>query len=131
MGKYSRFFMAAAIGLTFQKLHAQKEFAILEKNHNFRAKDLSQELNTTKDTLVLNSTKTIDYVYAINSEYKREIDFYNNTNSLKIPLNQLSKGKHVFVVGNSKMQIVFVVRVLKDNTSLAMLSKEKLTSQNN
>lgn len=131
MGQYSRFFMASVIGLTFQKLQAQKEFAILEKNHNVRAKDLTQELNATKDTLLLNSSKTIDYVYAINSEYKREIDFYNNTNSLKIPLNQLSKGKHVFVVCNAKMKIVFVVRVQKDHTALAMVSKEKFTAQNN
>ena len=123
--------MASVIGLTFQKLHAQKDFAILEKNHNLRAKDLVQELNASKDTLLLNSTKTIDYVYAINSEYKREIDFYNNTTSLKIPLNQLSNGKHVFVVCNAKLQIVFVVRIQKENSAVAMVSKEKFTAQNN
>ncbi|MEZ4793671.1 MAG: hypothetical protein R2783_09465 [Gelidibacter sp.] len=125
MGKYRRLVMASLIGLTFQKLHAQKEFAILEKNHNVRAKDLLQELSATKDTLILNSPKTIDYVYSINSEYKREIDFYNNTNSLKIPLNQLSKGKHVFVVCNQRMKIIFVVRIQKDKSSLALASRNK------
>ncbi|MEO6346558.1 MAG: hypothetical protein ABIO60_01490 [Aquaticitalea sp.] len=123
--------MASVIGLTFQKIHAQKDFASLEKNHNVRAKDLIQDLSATKDTLLLNSSKTIDYVYSINSEYKREIDFYNNTSSLKIPLNQLSKGKHVFVVGNAKLQIVFVVRILDANATLAMVSKEKFTTQTN
>lgn len=131
MGKYSRLVMASVIGLTFQKLHAQKHFATIEKNYNVRAKDLSHELNATKDTLILQSPKTIDYVYAINSNYKREIDFYNNTNSLKIPLNQLSKGKHVFVVGNQRMQIIFVVRVQKDNTKLALVTKDKLTASGN
>jgi hypothetical protein len=131
MGKYSRLVLASVIGLTFQKLQAQKQFAILEKNFNVRAKDLSHELSSTKDTLILNSNKTIDYVYAINSDYKREIDFYNNTNSLKVPLNQLSKGKHVFVVGNSKMKIIFVVRVLKDKTRLAMVNDKKMSAAEN
>ncbi len=131
MGKYRRLVIASVVSLTFQKIHAQKQFATIEKNYNVRAKDLSHELNTTKDTLILQSPKTIDYVYAINSDYKREIDFYNNTNSLKIPLNQLSKGKHVFVVGNQRMQIIFVVRILSDNKVLAMVSKDKLTTTGN
>ncbi|MEZ4802191.1 MAG: hypothetical protein R2797_05410 [Gelidibacter sp.] len=131
MGKYRRLVLASVIGLTFQKLQAQKEFALLEKNHNVRAKDLSHELNASKDTLILNSPKIIDYVYAINRDYKREIDFYNNTNSLKIPLNQLSKGKHVFVVGSSRMQIVFVVRVLDEKTKLAMVTNNKVTTSGN
>ena len=131
MGKYSRLVMASVVGLTFQKLHAQKHFAIIEKNYNVRAKDLSHDLNATKDTLILQSPKTIDYVYAINTDYKREIDFYNNTNSLKIPLNQLSKGKHVFVVGNQRIQIIFVVRVQKDSGRLALVSKEEVTTPGN
>lgn len=132
MGKYSRLVLASVIGLTFQKLHAQKEFASLEKNYNIRAKDLSHELNALKDTLILNSPKTIDYVYAINSDYKREIDFYNNSNSLNIPLNQLSKGKHVFVVGSSRMQIVFVVRVRNEKKSKHSMiaNNEASTSEN-
>jgi len=123
--------MASFIGLTFQKLQAQKNFATIEKNYNVRAKDLFHELNVTKDTLILKSPKTIDYVYAINQDYKREIDFYNNSTTLKIPLTQLSKGKHVFVVGNQRMQIIFVVRVQKDNDKLALVSKDKLTTSNN
>ncbi len=123
--------MASVIGLTFQKLQAQKHFATIEKNYNVRAKDLSHELNATKDTLILQSPKIIDYVYAINTNYKREIDFYNNTNALKIPLHQLSKGKHAFVVGNQRMQIIFVVRVQKDNGKLALVTNGELTVPGN
>ncbi len=123
--------MASLIGLTLQKLSAQKQFAALEKNYNVNAKDLSHELNITKDTLLLKSSKTIDYVYAINREYKREIDFYNNTNTLKIPLNQLSMGKHLFVVGNSRKQIVFVVRVLKDSKTIASVNDNNSSVSNN
>lgn len=96
-----------------------------------RAKDPLLELNGAKDTLILNCVKTIDYVYAINSIYKREIDFYNNTASLKIPLNQLSSGKHVFVVGHSRMQIVFVVHVSKDKATVTLVSKNKITASEN
>jgi len=124
--------MASVISLSFQKLQAQKQFASIEKNHNVRAKDLSHELNSSKDTLLLSSTKPIDYVYAINSDLKREIDFYSNANSLQIPLNQLSKGKHVFVVGHQKMQIIFVVRILTETKkTIAMVSKESQTTHSN
>lgn len=123
--------MASVIGLTLQKLSAQQQFAALEKNYNVNAKDLLHELNTTKDTLLLKSSKTIDYVYAINREYKREIDFYNNSNTLKIPLNKLSIGKHLFVVGNSRKQIVFVVRMLKDVKTLASVNDNSISSSNN
>ena len=131
MCTYKTLLIASLIGLSFQNFHAQNQFAKIEKNHNIIAKDLTHELNATKDTLLLQSPKTIDYVYAINSEYKRELDFYNNTSSLKIPLKQLSKGKHVFVVGNQRMQIIFVVRILSDNKAFAMTTKSKMTATHN
>lgn len=131
MKKYRNLVIASLVSISFQQLQAQKQFATLEKNHNVIAKDLSHELNSTKDTLLLQSPKTIDYVYAINSNYKREIDFFNNTSSLKIPLNQLTKGKHVFVVGNQRMQIIFVIRIESDNKGLAMVSKSTATTTEN
>lgn len=107
--------MASIVGLTIQKkLHAQEDFALLEKNYNFRANGLIQELNASKDTLILTSEKPMSYVYAINQEYKREIDTYAGTKYYEVPLTNLSKGKHVFVVSISPLKIVFVVRVLKD-----------------
>lgn len=131
MKKYRSLIIASLVSFTFHHLQAQKQFALIEKNHNVRAKDLSHDLNSTKDTLILESPKSIDYVYAINSDYKREIDFYNNSNSLKIPLNQLTKGKHVFVVGNQGMQIIFVIRVLTDQKGLAMVSEKPLITTAN
>ena len=124
MRKFRNLFVASIVCFTFQQLQAQKQFAVIEKNFNISAKGLVHELNETKDTLILQSSKSIDYVYAINREYKREIDFYNNSNTLKIPLNSLSKGKYTFVVGNQRMQIIFVVRVLSDQKRLAMISEK-------
>lgn len=132
MGKYRRYVMASIVGLTIQKkIHAQDAFASLEKNVNFRASGLVQELNATKDTLILKSDKTMGYVYAINQEYQREVDAYAGTNLYKVPLTNLSKGKHVFVVSISPLKIVFVVRVLKDHIlpleaqSLTVLKQEE------
>ena len=131
MIKFRNLFLASVVSFTFQQLQAQKNFAVIEKNFNIRAKDLLHDLNATKDTLILQSSKSIDYVYAINSEYKREIDFYNNSNALKIPLNSLSKGKYTFVVGNQRMKIIFVVHVLSDQKGLAMVSEKSIKTTTN
>lgn len=131
MGKYRRYVMASIVGLTFQKkLHAQDAFATLEKNFNFRASGLTEELNVTNDTLILKSEKAMGYVYSINQEYKREIDTYAGTTYYKVPLTNLSKGKHVFVVTLSPLKIVFVVRVLKDHPNLPV-ETESLTALKN
>lgn len=125
MGKYRRYVMASIVGLTIQKkLHAQDAFATLEKNVNFRASGLIEELNETKDTLILKSDKKMTYVYAINQEYKREIDTYAGTDYYRVPLTNLSKGKHVFVVSISPLKIVFVVRIHKGQSDLLPLETE-------
>lgn len=132
MGKYRRYVMASIVGLTIQKkLHAQDAFATLERNFNFRASGLIQELNETKDTLILKSDKKMTYVYAINQEYKREIDTYAGTTFFKVPLTNLSKGKHVFVVSISPLKIVFVVRVLKDKSDIFPIETKVVTSLKN
>ena len=125
MGKYRRYVLASIVGLTIQKkLHAQDPFATLEKNYNFRASGLIEELNETKDTLILKSDKKMSYVYSINEEYKREIDTYAGTDYFTVPLNNLSKGKHVFVVSISPLKIVFVVKIHKDVNDLMSLETE-------
>lgn len=106
--------------------YAQQDFAILEKNRNREATTLLHELNTTKDTLLLKSDKKITYVYSINSEYKREIDVYAGKNSYQVPLTNLSKGKHVFVVSETPRRIVFVVYVNGKQQDLADVSEVKL-----
>jgi hypothetical protein len=131
MGKYRRYVMASIVGLTLQKkLHAQDAFATLEKNFNFRASGLTEELNATKDTLILKSEKAMGYVYSINQEYKREIDTYAGTTYYKVPLTNLSKGKHVFVVTLSPLKIVFVVRVLKDHSKLPVETEALIALKN-
>lgn len=132
MGKYRRYVLASIVGLTIQKkLHAQQDFALLEKNYNFRASGLIQELNATKDTLILKSDQKMSYVYAINEEYQREIDTYAGTEYYEVPLTNLSKGKHVFVVSLSPLKIVFVVRVLKDHPDILPIETKVLTALKN
>lgn len=124
--------MASIVGLTIQKkLHAQQDFALLEKNYNFRASGLIQELNATKDTLILKSDQKMSYVYAINEEYQREIDTYAGTEYYEVPLTNLSKGKHVFVVSLTPLKIVFVVRVLKDHPDILPIETKVLTALKN
>ncbi|NRA93737.1 MAG: hypothetical protein HRU26_13860 [Psychroserpens sp.] len=103
-----------------QGVQAQGDFAILEKNVNVRASGLTQELNATKDTLILSSNSLIKKVYAVNMNYKREVDIDVRDTSVKIPLKSLSKGKHVFVAVQSPIRFVFVVKILGDNTSVAL-----------
>ena len=125
MGKYRRYVLASIVGLTIQKkLHAQDPFATLERNYNFRASGLIEELNGTKDTLILKSDKKMSYVYSINEDYKREVDTYAGTEYYEVPLTNLSKGKHVFVVSISPLKIVFVVRVHKNLNDLSVLESE-------
>jgi hypothetical protein len=111
-------------------LQAQNQFAVLEKNVNTRAKGLTHKLNATKDTLLLESTTLIQKVYAVNKNYKREIDLNVSDTSVKIPLKKLSKGKHVFVAVQSPVRIVFVVKILRDNSVLLALEEDKLVSKN-
>ena len=109
----------------------KEHYAILEKNVNVRAKELSHELNKTKDTLLLKSDKKIDYVYAINSTYHREVDTYVFENSFKVPLNKLSVGKHLFVVGQNHMKIIFVVRIVEELSKIALVTDKKVTTIEN
>lgn len=104
--------------------------AKIEKNLNLRASLLSHELNTTKDTLLLKSANKINQVYSINESYKREIDVYLDVNEYKIPLNTLSKGKHVLVVGLSPKKIVFVVQIYEE-APLISVDKTQLTYSEN
>ena len=129
MGKYRRLVMASIVGLTIQKkLQAQDAFASLEKNVNFRASGLIEELNATKDTLILKSDKKMSYVYSINKEYRREVDTYAGDTYFKVPLTNLSKGKHVFVVSVSPLKIVFVVHILKDPIDTLPVEANALTA---
>ncbi len=95
-------------------LQAQEHYATLEKNRNIQAEGLIHKLNKTRDTLILQSDTKINYLYSINKDYGRELDFYIDATSYKLPLNKLTKGKHVLVAVQSPKRIVFVVKILKD-----------------
>lgn len=109
-------------------VHAQEKFASIKKNVNNSANDLFHDLNETKDTLILRGNKNIRYVYSINKLYKRETNQLINANSAKIPLTHLTKGKHVFVVEQTPLKIVFVIKVLKDKALLNAATKLDIKS---
>ncbi|MCK0177960.1 hypothetical protein MWU50_01510 [Flavobacteriaceae bacterium S0862] len=122
----------ACSGLLCNSATAQKkDFALIEKNVNITASDLFHDLNKTKDTLILNGDKRIRSVYSINTNYKRETQEYIDDNSAKVSLNHLSKGKHIFVVEQVPLKIVFVVRVLQDPKEFSKVEVEKITASNN
>jgi hypothetical protein len=95
-----------------------QEFASIEKNKNAQAQQLYHELNVTKDTLLLKSDTKINYVYSINRNYEKEVYDFINATSYQVPLTNLTKGKHTFVVGQSPLKIVFVVRINGDATTV-------------
>lgn len=97
--------------LVQQAVFSQTSYAKIEKNLNVRAKNLYHDLNTSKDTLILKSDKKINYVYSINRAVKRELSYTVNAKDFKVPLRELSVGKHVFVVVQSPVRIVFVIKV--------------------
>lgn len=117
------------VGSTFNQLQAQNDFAILQKNVNIRARGLTQKLNATKDTLILQSKTLINKVYAVNMDYKREVDLSVRRKTVEIPLKNLSKGKHVFVAVQPSVRIVFVVKILRDNSVLLAMKDEELASK--
>lgn len=106
--------LIVAFGFTFQSVYAQSISAKLIKNVNVRAQGVSHYLNKTKDTLVLKSDEKINYVYSINRDYKKEVYDFIDSTSYRVPLTNLSEGKHTFVVGQSPLKIVFAVFIYKD-----------------
>ncbi|MCF6295028.1 MAG: hypothetical protein L3J25_05015 [Flavobacteriaceae bacterium] len=116
--------LIASSNLLFQDLYAQERFATIEKNVNFRASNLFHGLNKTRDTLLLKSDKEINYVYSINKDNNREIDYHVNANSFKVPLKNLSKGKHVFSVVQAPLLIVFVVHIFKDSPPIIVMDED-------
>ena len=122
MKKHLLYLSIALLGFSIPSTSAQVPFATLKKNINVQAKGLLHELNASKDTLLLKSDKKINYVYSINHRVKRELSFTVNANNFEVPLNHLTRGRHVFVVVQSPLRIVFVVNILKDG--LAVIKEE-------
>ena len=128
---FRTYLMTLVISFWFQNYNAQEDYAILRKNFNVSAKGLCHDLCKTKDTLILKSDKKIDYIYAINSRSKRELDTYVSENVLRIPLNGFTKGRHVFVVEQDKMNIVFAVQINETLPKIAVLLDDRRIEVNN
>ena len=94
---------------------AQQGFAEIEKNVNFRARSLVHELNATKDSLFLKSEKDIKSIYTIHNQIKHDLIKHVNNKNYKLSLRDFNRGKHVFVVVQQLLKIVFVVRVYGEN----------------
>ncbi|WP_299364623.1 hypothetical protein [Winogradskyella sp.] len=134
--------IAILIFLLSFTLKAQERNVKLEKNRNIQAKNLIHVLNDTKDSLILQSDKKINYLYSINKDYGRDFEINIDTTYFKFPLNKLSKGKHILVAVQSPKRIVFVVKILEEipnpepfkivqNESVATESKKVVISESN
>ncbi|MBR9914099.1 MAG: hypothetical protein GYB32_04620 [Algicola sp.] len=112
-------------------VQAQNQFAKLEKNVNVRAQSLEHKLNASRDTLLLKSNTNIQRVYSVSMDYKREIDLAIHKKATAIPLTNLSNGKHVFVVKQSGMRIVFVIKIIGNDEQLLAMDDNLLVTKNN
>lgn len=119
MNKLLTSLFIVAFGFGIQSVVAQSTFATIIKNVNVRAQGVKHYLNSTKDTLLLESDRKINYVYAINREYKKEIYDFIDDKNYKVPLTNLKSGKYTFVVGQSPLKIVFAVHIFKEEEPLA------------
>ena len=65
MNKLLTSLFIVAFGFGIHSVVAQSTFATIIKNVNVRAKGVKHSLNATKDTLLLESDKKINYVYVL------------------------------------------------------------------
>ena len=93
---------------------SQRGSATIYKNTNIQASGLYHDFNRTKDTLILKSDKKINYLYTANNSETEEVNVRVDSNSYKLPLNKLKKGRNVLVAIQSPLRIVFVVEVLNE-----------------
>jgi len=111
--------------LLHSQLIAQQDFATIEKNINIRASGLYHDLNTTKDSLILKSEGKISYIYSIHNKMKHDIKRRVYASDYKVALRDLDKGKHIFVVVQQALKIVFVVRINGETEVLAAVDNDK------
>lgn len=114
MYKFTLTLFLAFFFLSNSQLFAQHEFAKIEKNINILASGLYHDLNATKDTLVLKSDSKISYIYDIHNKMKHDINRHVYATDYKVALRDLDVGKHIFVVVQNSLKIVFVVRIYGD-----------------
>ncbi|WP_370392337.1 hypothetical protein [uncultured Winogradskyella sp.] len=82
---------------------------LLIKNVNLRAKELKHDLNASKDTLVLEASRTIHKLEIYNHSFSKHIEVENKM--VNVPLNQLPLGKLIVeVVLKDKRIILTIIR---------------------
>jgi len=112
---------------------SQSDFANLRKNINYRAKVLNHFLNTSKDTLVINSSQRIYRLYSVGNASNR-IDEHINDFEYKLPLRSLKKGKYLLVAQLHGLKIVFELRILQrqpyTQDLVASIGSKSLLTQN-
>ncbi|MCB0461769.1 MAG: hypothetical protein R2816_06315 [Flavobacteriaceae bacterium] len=118
MHKTTLTLLIAFFCLSNSQLFAQHDFAKIEKNINVLASGLYHDLNATKDTLVLKSDSKISYIYDIHNKMKHDINNRVYATNYKVGLRDLAKGKHMFVVVQDSLKIVFVVRIFGDTPTI-------------
>ncbi len=114
MKHFPRFMTAILFVGIAQMLFSQNGLATIHKNKNITATGFYHDLNKTKDTLILKSDKKISYLYTANNSKEKEVNVRVDSNSYKLPLNKLRKGRNVLVAIQSPLRIVFVVDVLEE-----------------
>jgi len=82
--------------ISFVTLFTFGQNATLLKNYNPKVKELKHNLNTTKDSLLLDCEKTIHQVDIFNEDFEKIITV--DSNSSKIALNDMPEGKFVVEV---------------------------------
>lgn len=107
------------LALFFQIVSAQEKNSEIHKNVNLRAKGLSHQLNTTKDSLLLDSDQLI-YRVSFLYDGTRKILYDNNSKKINIPLLQLERGKYTVLVYQESRIVVF--GVTKSNTDFISIA---------
>lgn len=114
MKHFPRFILAILFVGIAHISFSQNGLATIRKNRNITASGFYHDLNKTKDTLIIKSDKKINYLYTANNSKEKEVNVRVDSNSYKLPLNKLRKGRNVLVAIQSPLRIVFVVDVIKE-----------------
>mgnify|MGYP000944109551 CR=1 FL=1 len=118
MHKTTLTLLVAFFCLSNSQLFAQHDFAKIEKNINVLASGLYHDLNATKDTLVLKSNTKISNIFTIHNKMKYNINRSVYASDYKVALRDLDLGKHIFVVNQDSLKIVFVVRIYGEEPTI-------------
>jgi len=118
MHKTTLTLLVAFFCLSNSQLFAQHDFAKIEKNINVLASGLYHDLNATKDNLVLKSNTKISNIFTIHNKMKYNINRSVYASDYKVALRDLDLGKHIFVVNQDSLKIVFVVRIYGEEPTI-------------